>query len=88
MNIVISEQLFRKLTFTVAEYEAELNETVKCLHAQEEIDSMEEKIIELQALGAFCRRIEDAAKHGRMVKGQTEPVQLTDGQLAQLKARK
>jgi hypothetical protein len=80
MNIVISHQLLRKLIETVCAYEAELNETQKCLHAQEEIDSMEKTIIDLQALGALCRRIENHQKKN--------PYPISPGTLAQLRRRK
>ena len=85
---IIKDEIFRRLVWTVAELEAELSDAQSECTLQEDIDSLELRITELRALGAFCRRIEEAAKHGRTIKSQLEePVQLGEGTLAQLKRR-
>jgi len=91
MNVIVKDALFSKLVECVEDYKRELDQTVKCLHAQEEIDSMESTIAELESLALFCRRILKAAEHSRTVKGQIErfePVQVSEGTLAQLRRRK
>jgi hypothetical protein len=76
MNIIIKKEFFEKLYHTVLRYEAELKETVKCLHQDDEIQSMEAEIIELQATAHFMQRILKASAHGRDIKGQRNEVKL------------